>query len=213
MKSDFNINFIKRRKIWIVPVIYGKNLLNFKVKLLKYGYTEGLFSECFCSVNEINLEENQSGLIAFLSIDAKNKDVVLKTVKKFVYLRQASGDGGMYDFLKVNDNKIIENNPVVFFDSDGYIEIAASNFRELLTLLSIDTEPMFGIDEDENTSFYRDEDEEHSEEYETFVKWLEERDIAVIRTLEEIETIGKVIIDNAVQKYNVNLQEILSSLY
>ena len=80
------------------------------------------------------------------------------------------GDGDMYAFFKVNDNKILDNNPVIFFDSDGYSNVAAANFSGLLTLLSIDTEPIAGTDEDENISFYRDEEDEHSEEYETFIK-------------------------------------------
>lgn len=179
----------------------------------EYGYDEGLFSACFCCVNELGLEEDQSGFINYMSIGTKNKEVVLEAAKKIVYLGQAMGDGGMYAFLKVNDDKIIDNNPVVFFDSDGYTNIVASNFRELLTLLSIDAEPMVGTDDDENTTFYRDEDEEHSEEYETFVKWLEERNIPVIHDEEETEAIGDVIIANAVNKYNKSLKDILDFLY
>ena len=123
------------------------------------------------------------------------------------------GDGGMYAFFKVNDNKILDNNPVIFFDSDGYSNVVAANFCELLTLLSIDAEPMVGSDEDENTSFYRDDEDEHSEEYETFIKWLKERNIPIIQTTEEIEIIGDIIIACAVEKYNADLQEVLNSLY
>ncbi|MBC1785483.1 hypothetical protein HCA18_09960 [Listeria welshimeri] len=57
--------------------------------------------------------------------------------------------------MKVNEGPIDEN-PVLFCSTDGDINLVASNFKELLTFLTIDAGAMTG-DEEKLATYYNDD--------------------------------------------------------
>ncbi|MBC1742901.1 hypothetical protein HCA06_07410 [Listeria welshimeri] len=76
-------------------------------------------------------------------------------MESLYYIGLATGDGSGYAFLKVNEGPIDEN-PVLFCSTDCYINLVASNFKELLTLLTIDAGAMTG-DEEKLATYYNDD--------------------------------------------------------
>lgn len=174
-----------------------------------YRFLEGIHSESFQYVaNEDDDKEELRGYLESWEIDHETLE---KLVESLYYIGLATGDGSGYAFLKVNEGPIDEN-PVLFCSTDGYINLVASNFKELLTLLTIDAGAMTG-DEEKLATYYNDDWDEHSNARADFVAWLENRRILVIQSEEEAEVKSEEIIRTANDKYGKNLQEFISHLY
>lgn len=179
-----------------------------KEQLDIHGYEEGLFSESFQCV--AYGDDDKDWLRSYLGAVGATNETLNTLVESLYYIGLATGDGSGYAFLKINEGPIDEN-PVLLCSTDGYINLVASNFTELLTLLTVDAEPMTGV-ADELAAYYKDDWEEHSRAYGEFVAWLEARNILVIHGEDEAEVESEEIINNANDKYGKNLLAFMNSL-
>jgi hypothetical protein len=84
---------------------------------------------------------------------------------------QANGSGSVYALWRHDDRTDLATLPVVVFGDEGGQHVVARGPRELFQLLGYDCE--ISVDWDE-AYFYRAADDEHRDEHEAFVAWLDE---------------------------------------
>jgi hypothetical protein len=122
----------------------------------------------------------------------------------FIEFATANGSGSSYAYWLVE--KDIENCPIVVFGDEGGIHVVANSTKDLIHLLTYDTEIM--VDHG-GVTFYKDEDEyEKSENKKEFVKWVKKNfGLEVLKNNKEIET----IINKSQEKYKSKLDTFLKS--
>jgi hypothetical protein len=82
---------------------------------------------------------------------------------------QANGSGSLYAIWRADPAAGLGESPVVVFGDEGGIHVAAGNLRDLLQILTFDSEPM--VDHD-GVSFYKGDDHEPSEDSDRYREWL-----------------------------------------
>ncbi|SHE75866.1 hypothetical protein [Pedobacter caeni] len=92
-------------------------------------------------------------------------------LRSFTEFATATGGGSSYAFWHIKPD--LETCPIVVFGDEGGIHVVASGLRQLLQLISYDTEISVGLEE---AYYYRDEDEEEerSEGRDNYLQWLKE---------------------------------------
>lgn len=92
---------------------------------------------------------------------------------RLIPFAQADGTGSFYALWLATEGADLSQAPVVVFGSEGGSHVVAGNIRELLQLLTYDSEPM--VDHDE-VSFYKDpDDHEPTEASADYREWLGSR--------------------------------------
>jgi hypothetical protein len=117
----------------------------------------------------------------------------------FIEFATANGSGSSYAYWLIE--KDIEKCPIVVFGDEGGIHVVANSTKDLIHLLTYDTEIMV---DHEGATFYKDEDEyEKSENKKEFVKWAKEKfDFKAIKNDEETEKIISIAKDKYQDKLN-----------
>jgi hypothetical protein len=125
-------------------------------------------------------------------------------LNSFIEFATANGSGSSYAYWLVE--KDIENCPIVVFGDEGGVHVVANSTKDLIHLLTFDTEITVGFD---GVYFYRDEDEYEKSEYKKeFVKWAKENfALKAIKKDEETEE----IVARAKDKYQDKLNAFLTS--
>jgi hypothetical protein len=108
-----------------------------------------------------------------------------RAADKALALFAREGDGSMYG-LWFHDGVKDGNAPVVFIESEGSDETAviANDLQEFVSLLLMDIEEVGANYETFDGG--RDEDEDHAEMHEAFVKWAKKRGIAPASNAAEV---------------------------
>ena len=73
-----------------------------------------------------------------------------------VIFANADGTGGQYGFWLQDGQKNIENSPIIFFGSEGFMHIFACNINELIKILSFGGEGLYGCE----AHIYEDDEKE-----------------------------------------------------
>jgi hypothetical protein len=84
---------------------------------------------------------------------------------------RATGGGSFYALWRLDDREELATLPVAVFGDEGGEHIIARDVRELFQLLGFDSEISVSWD---SVSFYRDEDDEHSDHHDDYVAWLDQ---------------------------------------
>ncbi|MDI6104413.1 hypothetical protein QLQ12_38075 [Actinoplanes sp. NEAU-A12] len=124
----------------------------------RVGY--GAYSECF-GLDDWN---DTSGLEAGWS---KDPDFV----SRLIPFATATGSGSFYALWRIDDRADLATLPVVVFGDEGGEHVVARDLRELLRLLTFDSEPCV---DHEQVFFYRLEDQEDSDARDEYRAWLDE---------------------------------------
>jgi hypothetical protein len=123
---------------------------------------------------------------------------------KLMPFAQANGSGSMYVLWKNEQNKSLNELPVVVFGDEGGYHIVAKNIFELMQLLTFDQE--ISVDHEE-VYFYKDEDYEESESLPEYITWLKEN-----FNLDPIED-TELTIANAQETYKADFDKWVSQFY
>lgn len=86
-----------------------------------------------------------------------------EAAKQFIEFAQANGSGSSYAFWVKDGNKDLETAPIVFLGDEGFNALAANNLRQLLSLLSCDSEGR-AFDEEDGLYYGKTGDEEELDE-------------------------------------------------
>ncbi|WP_449352804.1 hypothetical protein [Streptomyces shaanxiensis] len=89
---------------------------------------------------------------------------------RLVPFAQATGGGSFYALWRIDDREDLATLPVVVFGDEGGEHVVARHVRELFQLLGFDEEISV---EHAKASFYRDEDEPHTDCHDEYVAWLD----------------------------------------
>ncbi|XKM14228.1 WG repeat-containing protein [Orbaceae bacterium ac157xtp] len=153
-----------------------------------------------------------------LWFDITDETEIQTLSKTFYYIANADGSGSFYAYFVTDESKPLDEAPIVFFGSEGELNIVASNLVELLQLISIDTEPMgsYEMDKTEIISFYKNMDEEASKYKENYITWLKEHNIKPIIIKQQLEDQPKSatsIIKKANKQYLKKLYKIYNKYF
>lgn len=91
--------------------------------------------------------------------------------EKLYVFAEANASGSLYAIWRAEPNASLGESPVVVFGDEGGIQVVTRNVRELLQVLTFDSEPMVGSD---GVTFYKGDDHEPSEESDRYRRWLSE---------------------------------------
>ncbi|CAI2768141.1 conserved protein of unknown function [Flavobacterium collinsii] len=162
------------------------------VKLYKFEQEYGVesYSECF----GLTITEDKTGIKTWSEEE--------EFYSSFIEFAGANGSGSSYAYwLIAND---LNKCPIVVFGDEGGIHVVAENTRELIHLLTFDTEISVDFD---SAYFYKDEEYyEESENKEVFEEWVKkEFNLNVITSNEETDE----IVNQAKEKYKTQLNDFL----
>ncbi|WP_118975701.1 hypothetical protein [Taibaiella koreensis] len=108
--------------------------------------------------------DNKSGLRSWSENEA--------FLERLIPFAQANGSGSFYTFWDNGTGKPLEAMPILVFGDEGGVHIVAEDFRQLLQLLTYDTEISVDF---ETAYFYKhEEDHEPSDDQPAFREWLKE---------------------------------------
>ncbi|MBC1374395.1 hypothetical protein HCB45_14985 [Listeria sp. FSL L7-0091] len=139
----------------------------------EYGIAEG-----FMLRNE-NSDEVHSSM---LGISMERTEIL----KKFIFLAQADGTGSNYSIFRLNSSTPIEENPVVFFGSEGEILFAAANFKDWLRVISTGVEP----NAFDTPLEYRINEDDMGDSTDEFRDWLETKGVKpIINNQKEVDAL------------------------
>lgn len=155
------------------------------------------------------MNESQISLgFSIFQTSKEAKEWFQSSQNKFYPFARADGTGSIYAFF-VEAEQILEHCPIVFFGSEGEINLVASNFTEFLQLLSIGVEPMGSYSE--LLSFYLDENDSFIPDYQAaFIEWLKYHQIKPITS--NYEKIADTIIKKAHKTYFEKMEVCLAKL-
>ncbi len=141
-------------------------------------YGAELYSQSFCLDTQ---EDDYSYLINFKSL--KQEIEYRKHIKKFAHV---DGTGGFVAFWIRDENRDLENAPIINYGSEGSIRIVAKNINEFLRILSFDVELMDG------SSYKMKSDYEESPYKSEYIAWLrDELSLEPVKDLSEQERYGE----------------------
>lgn len=129
-------------------------LLHFDAEIAQ----DDFFSEGF----QFSLDKEKFGLKTYSEDEA-----FLTSIYEFA---NADGTGSSYGFWLIDGNRHLQIAPIITFGSEGGFHVVASNFDELLQILSFDSEPM--IDWDEVRYYKSLDDHEPSVKSKEYRDWL-----------------------------------------
>jgi hypothetical protein len=133
------------------------------VKLLKFQ-NEVSKTRFYSSGFELNVDIGKIGLKTY-----SEDEVFLSSLFDFAL---ADGTGSTYGFWLRTENMNLSESPIIAFGSEGGFHVVAENIRELLQILTFDSEPMIDWDE---ISFYKDAENHTQSDYsEVYRNWLNE---------------------------------------
>lgn len=127
-------------------------------------------------------------------------------INRFYYLAQSDGTGSFYSLLDLNQTGDIADNPVLFFNSEGGVAIAASSLTTWLQILSTGLE--ISMDEPP-LSFVEGECGDENDE---FRLWLKNHNITPIET-EKANAFLTQLIEETTNDYLDDINQILSDMY
>lgn len=124
---------------------------------------------------------------------------------KLMPFAQANGSGSMYVLWNNDQNKSLNELPVVVFGDEGGYHIVAKNIFEFMQLLTFDNE--ISVDH-EQAYFYKDEDDyEESEGLPEYKEWLKEN--FNLDSIDDTES----ILENAQKTYKADFDKWVSKFY
>lgn len=163
-------------------------LLNFQNEVSK----ESFYSDGF----ELTIDTEKVGLKTY-----SEDEFFLSSIIEFA---NADYTGSTYGFWLKDKNKNLSESPIIAFGSEGGFHIVAENIKELLQILTFDSEPMIDWDE---VSFYKSENHEPSLFAEEYKKWLAEN-----YDLPPVEN-PDFLVEKAQSKYQAEFQKWMSRYY
>lgn len=163
-------------------------LLEFENKVSK----DGFYSDGF----ELIVDTEKIGLKTY-----SEDEIFLASIIEFA---NADYTGSTYGFWLKDGNKNLSESPIFAFGSEGGFHIVAGNIKELLQILTFDSEPMIDWDE---ISFYKSEDYEPSPFAEEYKKWLAEN-----FDLQSVEN-PDFLVEKAQSKYQAEFQKWMNLYY
>ncbi|WP_264523980.1 hypothetical protein [Flavobacterium sp. N502536] len=162
------------------------------VKLYKFEQEYGVesYSECF----GLTITEDKTGIKTWSEEE--------EFYNSFIEFAGANGSGSSYAYWLIDDD--LNKCPIVVFGDEGGIHVVAENTRELIHLLTFDTEISVDFD---SAYFYKDEEYyEESENKEAFEQWVKkEFNLDTITSTEETDE----IVNQAKEKYKTQLNDFL----
>lgn len=162
------------------------------VKLYEFDqeYGSETYSECF----GLTITDDKTGIKTWSEEE--------EFYNSFIEFAGANGSGSSYAYWLID--KDLNNCPIVVFGDEGGIHVVAENTRDLIRLMSYDTE--ISVDH-ENAYFYKDEDYyEESENKEIYADWI--KNTFGFEALENDEETDDIM-DNAKEKYKKKLNTFL----
>lgn len=150
-----------------------------------------------------------------------------RVCKEFIGFARATYSGSSYAFWIKDGNRDLEQAPIVFFGDEGANGLAATNLRQLLSMLSCDHEGYvygddgsvyFGEEESEQDEKKADEDEddyeddyderEPSKDIEAFRRWLTESQNIEVLNCTQASELAKQVAENASKELNEYIDSI-----
>lgn len=114
----------------------------------------------------------------FFDANELDEDDIEYLLEYLVEFARADDTGGIYVFWLKEDIDNVEDMPIIWFGSEGEMELIASNFKDLLKRLTFDYRKEYGI--------------EYVTELEVFKKWIkDEFDIDPVESEEDVEKIAQ----------------------
>ncbi|MFH6958604.1 hypothetical protein ACHRV1_14480 [Flavobacterium aquidurense] len=183
-----------------------------KIKKFKKNFNDSITDELvlFLEINEELGFENYSQGFGLLRDDksgiatwSENPDFL----DKLMPFAQANCSGSMYAIWNNDENKSLNELPVVVFGDEGGYHVTAKNIFELMQLLTFDTE--ITVDHEE-VYFYKDEDYEESEGLAEYKLWLKETfNLNTVDNADEAHS----ILENAQKIYKNDFDKWVSQYY
>jgi hypothetical protein len=90
-------------------------------------------------------------------------------LERVLAFAQANGSGSVYALWRPDDGADLAKAPVMVFGDEGGVRVVMRDIRDLLLLLTLDTE--ISVDW-ERADFWREEEEEHSPGHDRYLAWL-----------------------------------------
>lgn len=126
-------------------------------------------------------------------------------INSLIQFAQADGTGSSYTFWIKDNDKSLDNAPIVVFGSEGGYHVISKNINDFLSVLAYDVEPMIDWD---SISYYKDEEDYEPSKYnDSYRNWLVEN--------HQIETTKNAneIVQNAQEKYQEEFKEWMNKYY
>jgi hypothetical protein len=159
----------------------------------------------YFQTNNSDKEEYSDGFV--VRIDKKgglkswSKDE--KFLEKLLPFARANASGSFYTLWIYDNNKPLNQLPIVVFGDEGGVHIVAENILELLHLITYDVE----IDVDEEDASFKKRKKKPSENLAKYLKWIKEN-----YDLDRIEK-PSTIIKKAQEKYQNSFDEWFNQYY
>lgn len=165
------------------------------IKLLRFQ-NETSKTEFYSDGFELVVDTEKIGLKTY-----SEDEIFLASIIEFA---NADYTGSTYGFWLKDRNKNLSESPIIAFGSEGGFHIVAENIKELLQILTFDSEPMIDWDE---ISFYKSEDHEPTPFAEEYKNWLAEN-----FDLQPVEN-PDFLVEKAQSKYQAEFQKWMSRYY
>lgn len=163
------------------------------IKLYEFDqkYGSETYSECF----GLTMTDDKTGIKTWSEEE--------EFYNSFIEFAGANGSGSSYAYWLIDKN--LNNCPIVVFGDEGGIHVVAENTRNLIHLLTFDTEISVDFD---NAYFYKDEEYyEENENMTEFHEWVKkEFNLDAIESNEETDE----IVNQAKAKYKKRLNDFLT---
>ena len=153
------------------------------VELAKFDDT--CDGESFSGYVELDDSDGEPPSQALTGEEPESLGDAAKAADRALAMFAREGDGSMYA-LWFHDGVKDGNAPVVYIESEGSDDTAviANDLREFVSLLLMDIEEVGGNYDTFDGG--RDEDEDHAERHDDFVKWTKKRGIAPASNAAEV---------------------------
>lgn len=135
------------------------------------GYEIPAIVKALFDFDKLEQEYYSSGFELYDYISKQGLKVFSKDeifLSSFIEFAQANGSGSTYAFWLPDGNTDLEKAPIAIFGDEGGVFIVAENIRQLLQILTYDTEPSVSWEE---VYYYKSEDESSARSQE-FKEWV-----------------------------------------
>jgi len=171
---------------------FGSNTV--PIELLDLLEFQNESQDFFSSTFEIACDDGQD------SLNTYSDDINFQ--RSFMIFAQADCFGSSYAFWLQKKGVALGACPIVIFGGEGGVQIVASDFRQLLQILSLDVEPMVDWS---SVSFFKDADDQPSGQHKAYVDWLSKHNLSAISNADSI-------VNSAQFKYQEQLDDLISSV-